>query len=200
MKKIAMLAVALAAAGACAPAMAVESGAFVRVEAGNSQFDMDTDFGVSGNVDDTSYNVRGGYYFSPNFAFEAFYSRYGEETRQSDLQCIDPPCGLSRVRFGGFGLGVVGKKNLRNDGDGFYLSGRAGVVQMKSEIYFSGSGTIDDNKASPYVGVGIGYDFLPELGVGLNYDYLRTKPELGGVGLDIKTQTLTLSLEYRFIF
>ena len=189
MKKTALLAFALAAAGACAPAMAIEPGAFVRVEAGNSQFDVDVGDASADDIDDTSYNLRGGYYFSPYFAVEGFYSRYGE----------DHPDG-ARVRFGGFGLGVVGKKNFRDDGDGFYISGRAGMVQVKSEVHFDGFGTIDDNKLSPYVGVGVGYDFLPELGVGLNYDYMRSKPELEGVDFDVRAQTLTLSLEYRFIF
>ncbi len=189
MKKIAVLAMALAAAGACAPAMAIEPGAFVRVEAGNSKFDVEVEGDSIDDIDDTSYNVRGGYYFSPYFAFEAFYSRYGE----------DHPEG-GRVRFGGFGLGVVGKKNFRDDGDGFYISGRAGAVQVKSEIHIDDFGTIDDNKLSPYMGIGVGYDFLPELGVGLNYDYMRTKPELEGADFDVQTQTLTLSLEYRFIY
>lgn len=189
MKKTAMLALALAAAGACAPAMAIEPGAFVRVEAGNSQFDVDIEDELSADSDDTSYGVRGGYYFSPNFAFEGFYTRYGDDHQD----------GL-RLRFGGFGLGLVGKKNFRDDGDGFYIAGRAGVVQVKSEVQIDDFGTIDDNKVSPYVGVGVGYDFMPELGVGLNYDYMRSEPELEDIDFEVKTQTLTLSLEYRFIF
>src|SRR3546814_20381896 len=50
---------------------------FVRIEAGNIDAELEFD-GQSASDDDSSYSTRGGYYFSPNWAGEGFYSRHGE--------------------------------------------------------------------------------------------------------------------------
>lgn len=183
-----MLVAALAAAGVCAPAMANDVGVFVRAEAGNSDFDLDTGFG-SAEADDSSASLRGGYYFTPNFAVEAFYTRYGED----DLDGLDS-------KFDGAGVGIVAKKNFGADSDGFYISGRAGVVQQRVELSAPGEGSVSDKDVAAYVGVGVGYDFIPEFGIGLNYDYVDATIDFDGSDIDVKTQSLTLGAEYRFLF
>src|SRR3546814_5209348 len=78
MRKILLPACVLATALLPMSAMAnrADSG-FVRIEAGNTDAELEFD-GQSASDDDSSYSIRGGYYFSPNWAVEGFYSRYGE--------------------------------------------------------------------------------------------------------------------------
>src|SRR3546814_14437672 len=83
--------------------------------------------------------MRGGYYFSPNWAVEGFYSRYGESE-----YFAGPESGAS-LELSGFGAGIVGKKNFGDDGLGFYLGGRAGIVASKFDIEVSGiAGVIEE--------------------------------------------------------
>lgn len=181
MKKFLALALTLTATALPLTVSANEPGfGFVRVEAGNSKFGGDAD------GDDNSFSVRGGYYFSPNWAVEGFYTQYGDD----DSDGVD-------TKVNGFGVGVTAKKNFGNDDLGFYLGGRAGIVNAKVEVDTL-LGNDDDTDLRPYVGVGVGYDFTPNFGLGLNYDYTKVKPELFGADFDVKVTTWTLSAEYRF--
>src|SRR3546814_12257964 len=74
----------------------------------------------------------------------------------------------------------VGKKNFGDDGLGFYLGGRAGIVASKFDIEVSGiAGVIkeSDDSIDAYVGVSAGYDFSTNLGLGLAYDWFEAGPE-----------------------
>ena len=188
MKKIAIAAAMLAATTCCAPALAYESGGFVRLEAGNTEFEVSSE-GLSGDSDDNSLGFRAGYYFNPFFALEGFYTRYG-----------DDDSGGVKTTLDGFGAGAVGKYNFGANYDGFYVGGRAGIARIKTEVDASspGGGGWDAGDTVPYLGVGIGYDFTYNLGVGLNYDYAKPKYEPAGAEVDVKLQSVTLDVEYRF--
>ena len=192
MRNILVLASTLAIASLPMSAMAnrADSG-FVRIEAGNTDAELEFD-GQSASDDDTSYSIRGGYYFSPNWAVEGFYSRYGESE-----YFVGPDSGTS-LELSGFGVGVVSKKNFGDDGLGFYLGGRAGIVASKLDITVSGVvGVIEesDDSIDPYVGVSAGYDFSTNLGLGLSYDWFQAGPEIAGADVDLTVQTLALGLE-----
>ena len=186
MKKIAVLAAMLAATGWCGGALAYESGGFVRAEIGNSKFDIDAG-GVSDDSDDNGFGFRGGYYFNPFFAVEGFYARYGQ----------DDDNGVEST-FDGFGAGVVGKYNFGADYDGFYVAGRAGLARIRTDVDAGGLGSWDAGDTTPYLGVGVGYDFSYDFGVGLNYDYAKPEFDVAGGSVDVKVRTLTLDVEYRF--
>src|SRR3546814_10751703 len=88
-----------------------------------------------------------------------------------------------------------------DDGLGFYLGGRAGIVASKFDIEVSGiAGVIkeSDDSIDAYVGVSAGYDFSTNLGLGLAYDWFEVGPEIAGADVDLTVQTLALGLEYRF--
>ena len=57
---------------------------------------------------------------------------------------------------------------------------------------------LSDTSTTPYVGVGVGYDFTSSFGLSLNCDW--TKAELAHDGVEFRTQlqTLTLGAEFRF--
>src|SRR3546814_17448865 len=84
--------------------------------------------------------MRGGYYFSPNWAVEGFYSRYGESE-----YFAGPETGTS-LELQGFGAGIVGKKNFGDDGLGFYPGGSAGIAASMFDIVVSGiAGVIEES-------------------------------------------------------
>jgi hypothetical protein len=174
MKKTLILSCALALAGLSTSAMAAEGQGFVRGEIGNTEVDMDG----FGSGDDTSYSVRGGYWFNANFAVEGFYSNLYEQ---------------SFDELSGFGVGIVGKKNFGANNSGFFISGRGGLARLRSERD-NGFNTFEDTSTNPYVGVGAGYDFSESFGVSVNYDLHNA--DLGPLSID--ADTISAAAEFRF--
>src|SRR3546814_11107294 len=105
----------------------------VRIEAGTSEAELELD-GQAASDDDSGYSIRGGYYFSPNWAVEGFYSRYGES------EFFDGPDQGASLELSGLGAGVVGQKNFRDEGPGFYLGGSSGGVASHLDQQFAGVG------------------------------------------------------------
>jgi hypothetical protein len=183
MKKTLILACALALAGVSNVALATEAGTgFVRAEVGNTDVDFDIDGFGSASDNDTSYSVRGGYYFNPNFAVEAHYSNLYDQSESG-----------SSIKLSSFGVGVVGKKNLGANDSGFFFSGRAGVENVKGEVD-DGFDSASDNSTNLYYGVGAGYDFNEMFGLSLNYDFRQADFE----GIDADAGTISVGGEVRF--
>lgn len=182
MKKILILACALALAGLSTSAMAAGDQGFVRVEAGNSNLDFHVDGAGSDNDDDNTWAVRGGYWFTPNFGAEVMYTALYDERFD----------GFS-FEVSGYGAGAVAKKNFGANDSGFFVSGRAGVTHMEGKISTAlGSGKDSSNRL--YAGVGVGYDFNELFGLSLNYDY--TEADWDGISAD--ANAITLGAEMRF--
>ena len=176
---------------------------FVRVEAGRSNLELD----VAGDPlddDDTSYGLRGGYFFTRYLAVEGFYMRYGEISHTIESLGFQTS---SRIKFDGYGVGIVAKKNFGESDLGFFVDARLGVTRTKAELRGRTCSTVtqecetfdgDDASTDPYLGVGVGYDFSPFFGVGLNYNRTKGDGELFGDEQDVTLTSLALSMEYRF--
>jgi hypothetical protein len=183
MKKTLILACALALAGMSNIALANQAGTgFVRAEVGNTDVEFDVDGFGSGSDSDTSYSLRGGYYFNPNFAVEAHYTNLYDQSEDG-----------ASIELSSFGVGVVGKKNLGVNTTGFFFSGRAGLETVKGEVD-DGFGSASDNSTNLYYGVGVGYDFNDTFGLSLNYDFRQADFD----GIDADADTLSLGGEVRF--
>lgn len=186
MNKQLMCVAALALAGLSAPAFA--GNGFLRVEAGRSDIDISVDEFGDGSEKDTSWGIRGGYWFNPNIAVEGFYSRLYSTSFNDGFDTYD-------VKLHGVGLGVVGKKNFGAAHTGFFVGGRAGIVRGVATVEVDGDvDAADAGSVKPYFGVGAGYDFNETFGLSVNYDWLKS----GGDGVDVDATTLTLGLEARF--
>ena len=182
MKKTLVLSCALALAGLSNVAMAADGGqGFVRAEVGNSDVELDVD-GFTDSDDDTTYSLRGGYWFTANFGAEAFYTTF-----------YDKPVFGVDLELSGYGVGAVAKKNFGPDNTGFFIAGRAGVAHIEGKISNDvGHGEDSSNKA--YFGAGVGYDFSDVFGVSLNYDFHQA--DVFNASVDV--ETLSLGGEVRF--
>jgi OOP family OmpA-OmpF porin len=190
MKKQMMLCSGLLLSFAAAPAMA---GGFVRAEVGKANVHVDASGFGDDSDNDTSYSLRGGYYFEKNFAVEGFYSSFYDKSASVD----DGAGGTidANLKLSGIGLGIVGKTHFgAGDDKGFYLSGRAGFMRGKVQASVTGLGSDSASSTKPYFGVGLGYDFSPKFGLGLNWDEQKGS----GDGLSITARTLAVGLEARF--
>jgi hypothetical protein len=190
MKKEMMLLTGLALAFAATPALA--TGGFVRGEIGKSNVNVDVSGLGDDSDDDTSYSIRGGYFFNNNFAVEGFYSNFYDKSVEFD----DGSGGTIDVngKLSGFGVGLVGKTDIGNDQTGFYVMGRAGIMRGKLDVSATGLGSEDESSTKPYFGVGVGYDFSPKWGMSLNWDQHKGS----GDDVDVTARTLSLGVEARF--
>ena len=182
MKKHLMLAVGLALASLSTSAFA-EGHGFVRFEAGRSNVEISADDFDNGDENDTTWGVRGGYWFNPNIAVEGFYSQLYSQSFED-----------VRVKLHGVGVGLVAKKNFGGEHQGFFIGGRAGIARGVATVEYDGDVEGDASSAKPYYGVGLGYDFSPAFGLSLNYDRLKA----GEDGVNVRANTLTLGVEARF--
>ena len=190
MKKEMMLLTGLALAFAATPAMA--TGGFVRGEIGKSNVNVDVSDLGDDSDDDTSYSIRGGWFFNNNFAVEGFYSNFYDKSEAFD----DGSGGTVDVdaKLSGFGVGVVGKTDIGHDQTGFYVMGRAGIMHGTLDVSATGLGSESESSNKPYFGVGVGYDFSPKWGMSLNWDQYKGS----GDDVDVTARTLSLGVEARF--
>lgn len=182
MNTLAFLAPLLLASGGAVAAQGAHP--FLRVEAGRSDQSASINgFGGSLSDNDNAYSLRGGYFFNPNFAVEAFYSNLYDKSENN-----------ASLKGTAVGLGIVGKYNFAPDQNGFFIDGRTGFAWGKIDAQV---GSINDDSLSsvkPYAGLGGGYDFNDNMGVSLNWDYLKASDD----GISVTTRSLTAGFEYRF--
>jgi hypothetical protein len=188
MNKHMMFAALVAAAIVSAPASAANGSGFVRVEGGRSDVDVGVDGFGSTSDKDTTWGVRGGYWFNANFAVEGFYDQLYSDSFNDGFDTYN-------VKLHAVGIGLAAKKNFGGDHKGFFVGGRAGFARgvVTAEL----DGEVEDAEASsakPYFGVNAGYDFNENFGVSINYDRFKG----GGDGVDVTAKTLMLGLEARF--
>jgi hypothetical protein len=186
MKKSLILAVGLVLAGLSTPVFA-EGHGFFRGELGRSDLDISVD-GESLSDKDTTWGVRGGYWFNANFAVEGFYSQVYSASYNDGFDTYN-------LKLHGVGLGIVAKKNFGGAHQGFFIGGRAGAARGVSTVEVDGS--VEEAEASSveaYYGVNAGYDFSERFGISLNYDRMNAD----GDGYDVDADTLTFGAELRF--
>ncbi|GAB3344885.1 outer membrane beta-barrel protein [Lysobacter tyrosinilyticus] len=183
MKKTLVLSCALALASLSTAAMAADGHAFVRAEVGNADSDFQIN-GAKGSDDDTSYSVRGGYWFNANFALEGFYSNLYDQSENG-----------SSLKLSAIGVGAVIKKHVTSNETGFFVGARAGMARLKGEAGLAGVGSGSDFTNESYIGAGVGYDFNESFGVTLNYD-VHQRADFSGIS--VNTDNVTLGGEYRF--
>lgn len=184
MRTLLLIGCGLALASLSAAAAAVEAGSgFMRADVGRSQVNVEIEGLGSDDDDDRTLSLGGGYYFTPNFAAEGFYSKlydYSEEGYAAKLT--------------GMGFGLAARKNFGADNNGLYLSGRLGMFRASGDASAADLGSISGKSTKPYFGVGAGYDFNANFGAGVNYTRYRSDFD----GLSVDARTLTVNLEVRF--
>ena len=182
MKKILILSCALALAGLSTSAMAAQGQAFVRAEVGDTDVDFNIDGLAKGSDNDTSYSVRGGYYFTDNLAVEGSYNSLYDNSNNG-----------ASAKVQSIGVGAVAKKNFGANNTGFFIAGRVGIEYVKGELSDSNN-SFEDNSTKPYFGVGAGYDVNESFGLSVNYSFNKGNFEV----LSFDAETVSVAGEYRF--
>lgn len=159
-------------------------GVFVRAEIGDSFINT-----VVSENHELTYTVRAGYFLNDHVAIEGSYSNLGEHGSSG----ID-------VKHSSYGIGIVGKKNFGSHAHtGAFIDGRLGIARnsITTGGVVGGDALIDfkseDN--TPYLGIGVGYDFNRNLGASLNILH-QHGVETPSISIDYST--VTLGVEYRF--
>lgn len=185
MKKVLMLACALALSGTSTAALAGQ--AFIRGEVGQSDVKLKANGLGSQSDKDTAFALRGGYWFNSNFAVEGHYSRFYDESLYNDgVDFVD-------AKLSAMGVGLVAKQHYTPTDLGFFVQLRGGIARGKLSVD-SSLGNGSESSTKPYYGIGAGYDFSKQFGISLNYDHNQGS----GAGLKITANTLSLGLEARF--
>jgi predicted porin len=185
-KKNLIMVAGLVLAGFSTPVLAQGNG-FIRAEAGRSDVDFELD-GVRASDKDSSWGIRGGYWFNPNFAVEGFYNQVYSTSFNDGFDTYN-------VKLHGVGVGLVAKKNFGGDHQGFFVGGRAGISRGVATVDIDGDvEEAEASSAKPYFGVNVGYDFSERFGLSLNYDRQRADED----GASVKANTLRLGAELRF--
>jgi opacity protein-like surface antigen len=190
-----MLALALIAVGATAPAISMAAqpgdGAFVSVQAGQSRLQ-----GMSASNDtDTGYGMDVGYRWAVSpmaqVGFEVGYLNQGT--------FADNYLG-SRVtaKVSGAKAGVNAKFNFTPN---WFLMVQGGYFNAHNKVGVQSGGlSYSDSKTKGtwYSGVGFGYDFANNTSLSLNYNYMDDKYNDQGTHLDLSSNQVAVRFEARF--
>jgi OOP family OmpA-OmpF porin len=195
MFRVSVLKVAVALSLFAASAAHAQEGIYVQLGAGQARID-EARLGIDDN--DTAYQGLIGYRFNRYLGVEAGYVTLGKQ--EDTVRIGGTTAGLS-AEAKGFTLGVSGKYAFGESNTGFFILGRAGAMRSTFEGTFNaGSVSIpvatrfdDEDKWTPYYGLGAGYDFDQNMGVSVTYINHRVGDRLkSDVGLAMA------SFEYRF--
>lgn len=180
------------ATGNYQPGQPVGSGNwFVNASAGQSHINQSPY-----NDHPTAYDLNGGYRWKvgpdAGLGVEVGYNDLGNFKLKNVFNSNDVNQTTERQALRGWTAGVNGRINVWQ---GLYISGRAGVYGWKGDGYSDQDINRHDlNKVDYYGGAGLGYDFNDHFGLGLAYDYYHASKN----GIDLTTDTASLTAEYRF--
>lgn len=194
MKKIVLVAVL---AAAVSPAFAANrTGGFIGGQVGTDRVSFNDT--ASANYEDqnesaSTWGVRGGYMFTPNWGAEAQYTHYGKKTVSHDIDF-----GNIDAEIKGWGVGVVWRSNTPGN-QGVFSRFRGGVASNEFALLVPDFNVKDSKKkTTAYGGLGVGYDFNPNFNISGNFDISDATYENDGGGIDAVMSTFTVGAEFRF--
>jgi OmpA-OmpF porin, OOP family len=185
------IAALVASAGLCAQAqsggssMYSLSGGYIGVNAGQSNFMLDSGTGVfPSNNRDNAYGITGGGYFTSNFGLELGFIDFGRAQRAG-----------GNTKAQGLNVSLIGKLPL---GESFNLLGKVGAIYSNTDVQALGGSGIavgTENNWGWSVGLGAEYAFSPKWSGVLQYDEHDVKFVGGGSN---RLGFSSLGLRYRF--
>ena len=136
--------------------------------------------------------VFGGYKFTPHIAIEGTYFSFGK----AQVAFFDPGLGnvTADLKAAGLGIGAAFFGQFSQDWSGV---ARVGVASIKSEIDVaasSGSGRLDDSKAQPYFGLGVGYALSKSATLDVAADFSRA--EIAAEKADLRALTVGVTFSF----
>jgi OOP family OmpA-OmpF porin len=217
MRKTLATAALLPAALIAGTALAQGNGFYVGASGGYTNGDVDdsriksqadgpgiTNITVSKDSSDIGFKLFGGYMFNELFSVEGGYFNLGKSGYRASRFSGTPQNPISEGTLDGevatSGLNVDVLAGMVNN-PGFNFWGRAGLILVRAEGDYSGSGYTpsssgnDETEFSFKFGFGLGYTYRTNWSVRLDYEYYRVPDTLGG---DFGIEAITLGAIYRF--
>ena len=184
MKKL-LPAFALAAASLFSSAALAQG--YVSGAVGAGHVNLDCEGASSCDKDSTAFKLLGGYDFGGGLAGELGYISFGKGTASGFGASVE-------AEATGLLLGVAFHAPLANN---FGLTGRLGMINMKTEISASGGGlsaSDSETKLKPYFGFAVTYAFTQNLKVEAGADFSRAEFE----GDDASVRAITAGVRLDF--
>ncbi|KYC28945.1 exported protein of unknown function [Sterolibacterium denitrificans] len=152
---------------------------------------------INRDARDTGYKIFGGYRFTPHVGLEGSYLDLGKENFNWRYNANESGVGTIAARA--FSLAAVGRLPV---GSGFSLLGKLGVANLQAKYrenwsQLGYSGTISQNHSKTVATYGVGAEYAIDQNLSMRAEYEAfDKAKANGVG--IKTNLLSVGLEYRF--
>jgi OmpA-OmpF porin, OOP family len=176
-RKPAPLRTALVALGFAALALpAAQAQGYIGGGIGPARIDVDCTGATTCDKTSTGGKLYGGWLFTPQFAAELGYFNWGkvEATGTFDVDGT-PITGSADVKGTGWGVGVAYIAPFTPQWSGVV---RVGVARNKGKTSVSALGASASesfNSTQPYVGIGVGYELMPNLTLTGEADFSRVK-------------------------
>ena len=156
---------------------------------------------VTGDKNQTSWKLYGGYQFTPTWGLEAQYANLGNRSVPFTFSGAVVGTGTASARAQQFSLAATGTLPLSNN---FYLMGKLGASRNSIGTISGSVGTVSftsngTNKTDLLAGVGVGYNFNKNWGARVEYENFGKFSSNGGVnGNAIKADNWSISVKYAF--
>jgi OOP family OmpA-OmpF porin len=190
MKKIVI--VSIVSAFAATPALADNTGHFyMAADLGSASYSNVT-VGAGTYPNPGMIRIAGGYHFSPIFAAEVGYSRFGDST-------ITAGTASGTVSASSAQAALVGSLPLTPQ---FDLIGKIGVASNKHKIDATSSGvtvvSMSSSQNDLLIGLGAQYNFNSQLSMRAQYESFGKFGDFGTTGVAMKASALSVGVAYNF--
>ena len=203
--RLALLALSLATLSSAASAQLYVGGGVgtskVTGLSGTTALTATTNGTFTGDKNQTSWKLYGGYQFTPTWGLEAQYANLGNRSVPFTFSGAVVGTGALSARAQQFSLAATGTLPISNN---FYLMGKLGASRnsIGTVSASAGGATITSNgsnKTDLLAGVGVGYNFNKNWGARVEYENFGKFSSNGGInGNAIKADNLSISVKYAF--
>ena len=164
---------------------------YVGIAGGPTKHNFSCSGTSSCDTSDVGYKLFGGYKFTPMFAGELGYTDFGKEKAKLGSASSD-------IRTTSLWVGGAAFFDLAPS---LTASARLGIASNKAKAAasFGGSSVSSSNtKASPYFGLGIGYEFAPQITITGGLDFTKSEASIGGISESANVRLLSIGLTFGF--
>jgi OmpA-OmpF porin, OOP family len=139
----------------------------------------------------TAFKLMGGYKFAPNMAAELGYMSFGKAKASDAVSSVS-------ISNSGFGGGVAFTGDLSPN---WTATARVGLLMMKTKLSASSggaSGSVSDDNAQLYAGLGVGYKVAKDVSIDGYIDLSNGKYDKDGFSLKGNVRAIGVGVTFGF--